>query len=1011
MKRALIAAVAILAGGISITAPVVAQGGSSKLDFSKVQAVPVAKNGVYIVVMGDKPASIYTGGIAGLRATKPAEGQKLSRRNGDVQKYVAHLDATHNAALDSAGIARSALLSNYEYVANGFSAKLTSDQVQALSAQAGVKLVVPDVIRKVSRDDDKQKAPDTTSAAFLGLTDNKGVYDSGVNGEGVVIGMIDTGIWPEHPSLDPTGFGPAPASFVGTGCAFGNTAFNPNDVPFLCNNKLLAAKFYNKGFAAADLIPDSYLSARDDDGHGTHTSTTAAGNSGVQASILGSDFGTVTGIAPRARISTYKVCWNGTGGGCSGADTADAIDDAVADGVDVINFSIGGTTPTFSLDDLEFLFANDAGVFIARSAGNEGPGAGTVGTAAVAPWATAVGASSTDSTFESTVTLGDGQSFTGASVTGGVGPATIVDAADLGNERCLNGVGFTAPIDGEIVLCKRGTNGRIDKGREVFENGGAGMVLYNAVDPQEIVTDNHFLPAIHIINPDGLAVKAYIAAAGAGATATLSSAAQAPAQGSVMAAFSSRGPNGFAPDVITPDVTAPGVNILAGNTPTPFGSAPGQFFQAISGTSMASPHVAGVYLLMKQAHPEWTPAEAKSALMTTARQDVTKEDGVTPADPFDMGAGHIRPGGKFAKKGTLFNPGLVYNADIFDYIGYLCETFPALPPALFGDDTICDQFAAAGIATTAENLNLASIGVGDIAGSATVTRTITNVSSGKLSIESKVKAPPGFTAKVSPRELKLKAGEAKSYTVTFTRTTADFDVYSFGSLTWSGGGYSARSPIAVRAVEFAAPALVSGVGDSGSIDIPVKFGYEGTYSAVAGGLVSPNAQPGTVVQDPDADINIALGTGNFTAVDFVVPDGTAFSRVALRQADVADNVDLDLYVFDGDGNFVGQSAGGTTHETVDLALPGAGTYTAIVHGFNTQGASSPFVLYDWSVPSAGGGSLTVASAPPSAVFGTSATVSIAWTGAGTAPEQLGAVVHTGPNGVLAVTGVEINTID
>ncbi len=523
MKRAVGAAIAIVAAGLTTTSAVTAQeaslgvemtrqGAPLGIDISQAHVIPIAKNGVYIVVMGEEPAAGYTGEIAGLPSTKPAEGEKLSRNDGDVQRYVAHLDATHVAALAGAGISSDALLASYHYVANGFSAKLTGEQAQVLSAQAGVRMVVPDTIRKVSNqgeegDDDQN---DTTSAAFLDLTGGDGAYANGINGEGVVVGIIDTGIWPEHPSLDPAGFGPPPASFVGTGCDFGNYGFNTLDAAFSCNNKLLAAKSYHAALTADDLMPGSYLSARDDDGHGTHTATTAAGNADVSASILGSDFGTVTGIAPRARISTYKVCWNGEGGGCSQADTAAAIDDAVADGVDVINFSIGGPTPAFGLDDFSFFFANHAGVFVARSAGNDGPAPQTVGTAAVSPWVTAVGASTMDFTFESTLTLGDGQAFTGASVTGGVGPAPIVSAAAIGNELCLNGVGFTQPVDGKIVLCKRGTNARVDKSREVVENGGAGMVLYNSVDPQEVVTDNHFVPSVHITLTDGLAVEAYI---------------------------------------------------------------------------------------------------------------------------------------------------------------------------------------------------------------------------------------------------------------------------------------------------------------------------------------------------------------------------------------------------------------------------------------------------------------------------------------------------------------------
>ncbi len=1010
MKKVLLAA-ALVAATLAAAPIATAQQGAGGIDGSSLHAVPVSKSGVYIVVMKGDPAAAYKGGIAGLRATKPAAGKKLDRRNADVQRYASHLDGQHAQALAAAGVPRAALLSSYKYAANGFSAKLTAEQASALAALPSVRLVTPDVIRHV---DAVASTGSPTSAAFLGLTDKKGAYASGLNGEGVIVGVIDTGIWPEHPSLNPAGFGPAPASWAGGGCDFGNTAFNPNDKPFTCNNKLLAAKKYVAGIAAggADLVPGSYFSARDEDGHGTHTTTTAAGDAGVPASILGSNFGKVTGIAPRARVAMYKACWETVGGaGCSGADTAAAIDDAVADGVDVINFSIGGPTPVFTLDDLSFLFAADAGVFVARSAGNEGPAPATVGTSAVSPWVTAVGASTTDSTFEGSVTLGNGLTFRGASVTGGVGPAPIVDAAALGNALCLGTVPFTADVTGKIVLCKRGNNARVDKGLTVKNAGGIGMVLYNAVSPQATVTDNHWVPAVHVSLEDGTAVLNYINTAGAGATATIGSAARVAAQGSVMADFSSRGPNGFSEDIITPDITAPGVNILAGNTPTALASAQGQLFQAISGTSMAAPHVAGIYALMKQAHRDWSPAEAKSALMTSARQNVTKEDGVTPADPFDFGAGHVKPGGDVRAKGSLFNPGLVYDADTLDYLGFTCESFPLLPTLFFGD-TACDDLAAIGVPTTAENLNQASIGVGDVTGNATVTRTLTNVTGKTIEVEAAVKAPAGFKVKVSPRELTIKPGASKSFTVTFTRTTAAFDNWSFGSLTWKGDGYSLRSPIAVKAKEFSAPASAFGGGAAGTVDLPVKFGYSGTYSATALGAVSPNATPGVVPQDPARDINTALGTGDFGLEIVSIPAGTALTRIGLRNSDTTPGADLDLYVFDADGNQVGASGTGTSHETVDLVNPAAGDYFVVIHGFDTVNATAPYVVYDWSVlRTATGGSLSIGAAPAAATVAGSGTVTVNWAGADPTQEQIGAVVYNGPNGDLAVTLVELNGKD
>ena len=195
-----------------------------------------------------------------------------------------------------------------------------------------------------------------------------------------------------------------------------------------------------------------------------------------------------------------------------------------------------------------------------------------------------------------------------------------------------------------------------------------------------------------------------------------------------MADFSSRGQNRAAPDIIKPDVTAPGVNILAGASPTPYDpagtGAPGQLFQAISGTSMSSPHVAGLFALLRQAHPDWSAAMAKSAVMTTARQDVTKEDASTPADPFDMGAGHVDPAGRPSRGGSMFSPGLVYDVGLFDYYGFLCDAAPSVFP---DPDATCAALEGGGYATTAANLNLASIGDASFVGSTTVQRTVTSV--------------------------------------------------------------------------------------------------------------------------------------------------------------------------------------------------------------------------------------------------------------------------------------------
>ncbi len=957
----------------------------------------------YIVVLHEDAVVSYEGGTAGLAATAPPEGEAIDTDSAAVEQYVAHLEASHTEVLASVGAPASAELASYEYGANGFTASLSPSQAEAIKAQPEVAFVLRDEIVYAQTD----SSPD-----FLGLTANRGPWKSGLTGEGIVIGVIDTGVYPEHPSFADDGTYPplSDEEFSGDGCDFGNSDFNPDDAAFECNQKLLAAQSFGEVFhggTGEGLGDGEFFSARDSDGHGTHTASTAGGNSGVEASILGADYGTISGIAPRARISVYKALWS-EGGSSSGTtgDLADAIDAAVADGVDVINYSIGSDSQGIGADEIAFLFANDAGVFVAASAGNAGPGAGTVGSPAIAPWLTTVGASTQSRDFHGKVRFGDGQTFEGVTVTSGAGPAPFVDAADLGNALCDPAVAFSADITGAIVLCQRGVVDRVAKSKAVADSGGAGMVMFNAT-PNTLNTDNHYVPSLHVDQVAGAAAKAYIDAAGAGATAELLGAFKTNADANVMATFSSRGPNLLSEDVISPDVTAPGVNILAGQTPFNLLGAPDQTFQAISGTSMSSPHVAGVYALLKQAHPDWTPAMAESALMTSARQDVVKEDKVTDADPFDFGAGHIKPGGNVNRKGGLFSPGLVYDAGFDDYLGYLCEA----DPSVFGDPAAtCAALAAEGVPTTAENLNLASIGVQDVVGAATVTRRVTNTTGGTFTWRSHIADPPGFNATVTPHRLRLAPGETGTYTVTFTRTDAPFDEWSFGSLTWKAGRYEVRSPIAVRPKVLSAPDSVLGFGPAGSGEFTVGFGYDGAYSAAAHGAAAAETQDGTVVDDPANDINVALGTGvGITLHDVDIPAGTPVARIGLSNDFVDGDDDLDLYVFDGEGNFVGQSGGGSSDEEVNLVTPAAGTYTVVVHGFDTDGPDSNYTLFAWVVPAtAGGGSLSITSAPTEATIAGTGTVAYAWTGLTAGPQYVGAVVHNGPDGVLGVTIVELN---
>ena len=370
--------------------------------------------------LADAPAASYTGGVPGYARTKPVRG-KLDPAAPAVSRYRGYLRQRQDGVLRQATTARR--LSQYSVTFNGFAATMTPADAAKLARTAGVKAVVKDERRKL----DTTRTPE-----FLGLTkpvvglwaQNGGV---GKAGEGVVVGSLDSGLWPESPSVAPlTNPRPVP-QFSGT-CQTGEQ-WDASD----CTTKVVGARYYTAGVTAGvgdikTVFPYEYLSARDADGHGTHTATTAAGNNGVPVTVAGQDFGRASGMAPRARIATYKVCW-GRGedeAGCYTSDSVQAIEDATTDGVDVINFSIAGSR-TSSVDPVEIAFfgAAEAGVFVATSAGNNGPGATTV--AHNSPWVTTVAAGTLDRRATKSVTLGNGATYTGVGL--GAGRAELAARA------------------------------------------------------------------------------------------------------------------------------------------------------------------------------------------------------------------------------------------------------------------------------------------------------------------------------------------------------------------------------------------------------------------------------------------------------------------------------------------------------------------------------------------------------------------------------------------------------
>jgi subtilisin family serine protease len=937
---------------------------------------------VYLVQLEEPPVVAYEGGLPGLAATAPAKGKKVNPIDANVQKYVAHLRSRHDAIADSAGASK---FYDYEYALNGFAAELTDAQAAKLRTTSGVLAV--------ERDQRHELATDNTPT-FLGLNASGGIWSQlggqGNAGEGVIIGFVDTGIWPEHPSFSPEGFGPPPASWHGD-CQSGEL-FTQSD----CNNKLIGANYFLEGFGHSGLEGGGdYKSARDHDGHGTHTTSTAGGNANVQASIFGIDRGRISGMAPRARVAAYKACWSGKSGeGCFSSDTVAAINKAVADGVDVINYSISGTETNY-LDSVEiaFLMARRNGVFAATSAGNDGPGPSTVNH--ISPWLMSVGASTQNRSFVGTTTLGNRKTYKGVTITAGLGSTPLVDGASAGSEGCLTGL-TPALVTGRIVVCK-GSFQRAARSLAVKQAGGVGMILYAETDTDALLSDNHHVPALHVSFTTGSAIKAYIAAAGSSATASLSGGSKEFGGGNTMAAFSSRGPTiAGSRDVVKPDITAPGVQILAGNSPTATVGAAGQLFQAIAGTSMSSPHVAGIAALVVDLHPDWTPAEVQSAIMTSARQNVALEDGSTPAGPFGFGAGHVAPNG-------AANPGLVYPADFDEYRAFLRSQ---------GLCTFCFGTAPAPVKDPSD-VNLPSIQIGALAGVQAVTRTVKNVGPAgtyKVSVD----APAGISVAVSPTELSLAAGQSATYQVTFTTDgRATFDAYASGAITWSAGGkggQSVRIPVVVRPVKISAPVSISATGTSGSETRSVIFGYAGQFTASPQGLIPATTETRTVVDDPTNNFVVETPDANqgIQVHTFAIPAGTVHARFSLFDDFTDGNDDLDIYLYNPTGQLVGVSAGGTSAEEINLVKPAAGTYKLYVHGWQTDGPEAVYTLFSWLLGNAAAGNMTVTSSTSNATVGGTGTITVAWSGLTAGTKYLGRISYGDGSSEIGSTIVRID---
>ncbi len=977
----------------------------AKLRLSAAELAKRQTSKVYIVQMAAKPAASYQGNIAGYAKTAAPAGQRYNAHTSQAEMYAHRLESQHDTLLASVGASGSKIYS-YVHALNGFAARLTPGQVTKLRKSKSVLRVW----------EDKRMALDTNNTPrFLGLTNKANGLRAalGLTGEDVIIGMIDSGIVQEHPSFADNHYGPPPAKWAGI-CQAGQ-GWSHSD----CSNKLIGARWFAAGFSAGnDFVPGEFLSARDSDGHGTHTASTAGGNR-VKATLNGTPIAPISGMAYRARIAVYKACWqapDAPSASCTFSDTAAATDAAVADGVDVINFSIG-TDPAFDdPQDLAFLGAFDAGVFVARSAGNEGPGPGSV--AAGEPWDTSVAASTHRGTAYAQATrvnspaevAGDYPSLEGAitqalsesgDITDDVVAADPIEACDP-----------IAAVSG-IVLIARGTCTFVDKVTNAVNAGASAVLVYSQDgNPKTVMggtadATTMSIPGVMVDFDVGDALLTQINTP-VTVNVTLSAGVFVTEQlvGNIMAGFSSRGPYPTVPGWIKPDVSAPGVRVLAGATPEPNDGSAGDFFQYLQGTSMASPHVAGIAALLRQAHPDWSPAIIKSALMTTARQNLKKEDGATRADPFDFGAGHIVPN-------LAVDPGLAYDSDLFGHLAATCGTDT---PLVVPDD--CDFLEGIGYSTDAADLNVASIGVDGLVGSKTVHRTVTNVGAAPATYTVAVQQPPQFRVDVSPTSLTLQPGESATYGITIRNRVAAAGVWRFGSLTWTDGTHVVRSPIAVNAQVVQAPTEIAGEGADGSTSIDVKFGFNGAYSAGAHGLVEPNLSLFEVTDDPNNSFDFDFGDDEPIVYLQDAPEGATALQFRLSdEYNDQSGDDLDLYVFycpDFVCTQVGASLTATSNEQVRIPLPQSDPsiddpYVVFVHGYNTVGgAPATGIFFDWTVEDATG-NLTVDPTDVDAHIGQTSTLNVSWSGLAEGPGEkwFGAISHSDASGVQGVTYVDV----
>ncbi|KAJ4845586.1 hypothetical protein Tsubulata_033401 [Turnera subulata] len=694
---------------------------------------------------------------------------------GDYRQSSLHLSLLQEVTQQSS--LENLLVRSYKRSFNGFSAKLTKKEAESLASREGVVSVFPGT---------KLKLQTTRSWDFMGFSESLS-QSPRMAASDIVVGVIDGGIWPELESFSDEGFGAPPAKWKGA-CKGG--------LNFTCNKKVIGARYYS----SEDLEFDS---ARDSVGHGTDAASIAAGNIVRNASFFGVANGSARGGLPSSRIAAYKVC--GVDGYCPTAAILAAFDDAIADGVDLITVSISPDWAQQLEQDVIAIGAFHAmgkGILTLQSAGNGGPDRGTIGS--VAPWIFSVAASTTDRLLVTKLVLGNNKTFIGNginsfSLNGTQFPLIHGKAAAVSDPSCQSDAAFcydecldTERVRGKILVCDDCGNTYV-----VANAGAIGTICFlSAPDDVSYIVP---LPAVGLSSQDYDAVEAYENSTKLPRGEILKSEGIQDSSAPIVASFSSRGPNMISQDILKPDISAPGVDILAAFPPTASPTdSPDEDrsvkFSIVSGTSAACPHVAGVAAYVKASHPDWSPSAIKSAIMTTAwPMNNTK----VATDEFDFGSGHINPV-------EAINPGLVYETSKDDYVQFLCSVGydAAKLKTIMGGNVSCPTDTTSKGSPSALNYPSMVAKVPESEAFKIVfNRTVTNVGVADSNYKAQVVSSPKLKITVVPQVLSFKAiNEKQSFTVTVDGEGLPDQTLESASLVWSDGKHNVRSPLVVHTV-------------------------------------------------------------------------------------------------------------------------------------------------------------------------------------------------------------------